>query len=90
MKYLHNMGLDKAENNASLIYIKHICLQALEWLMGNDFQPCMAETTWSLPTSILDQIIDNLKLILLESPPQYNVLPYLTPKGRGIHILDDE
>jgi hypothetical protein len=76
-KYLYCCGLDKAANNASFICIKHIRLQALERLMGSDFQPCMAGRSWSLPTAILDQVTNNLKDILPESPPQYSALPYL-------------
>ena len=74
---LYCCGLDKAANNASFICIKHIRLQALERLMGNDFRPYMAGQTWSLPTGILDQVTNDLKRILPESPPQYSVLPYL-------------
>jgi hypothetical protein len=75
--YLYCSGLDKAANNASFICIKHIRLQAFERLMGSDFQPCMAQSTWSLPTSILDKVTCELLDIFPESPPQYTSLPYL-------------
>jgi hypothetical protein len=77
LQHLYCSGLDKATNNACFICIKHIRLQALERLSGSDFAPCKANLLWSLPSAILDQVLEELKEILPESPPPYQALPYL-------------
>ena len=46
-------------------------------LMGNDFVPCKNGSLWLLPTTILDQISDDIKLILPKFLPQYQTLPSL-------------
>jgi hypothetical protein len=76
-KNLYCAGLDKVANNAYFICIKHIRLQALKRLMGNDFSPCMMHDLWTLPTSILDSVKEQLLILLPECPPIYNALPYL-------------
>jgi hypothetical protein len=55
-KHLFCLGLNKVENNACFLYIRHIRLQALERLMGPDFAPCLGTSTWLLPTKVLDQV----------------------------------
>ena len=70
-------GLDKADNNACFICIKHIRLQALERLMSPDFEACKSNETWCLPTAILDQVSSELTTILPECPPPFQALPYL-------------
>jgi hypothetical protein len=77
LQNLYCSGLDKATNNACFICIKHICLMALERLMGNDFLPCKSGITWSLPSSILDQVSTDLKNILPKFLPTFQALPYL-------------
>ena len=77
LSHLYCSGLDKAANNACFVCIQHIRLQALERLMGQDFLPCMTNSVWDLPTSILDQLVDELNLILPECPVPYQSLPYL-------------
>ena len=77
LSHLFCAGLDKAANNACFLCIRHIRLQALERLMGNDFLPCKGKITWLLPTKILDQVTLDLKLILPECPPCFTALPYL-------------
>jgi hypothetical protein len=64
LKHLYCSGLDKATNNACFTCIKHIRLQALEQLMGNDFVPCKNDHIWLLPTSILNEIKLDLKSLL--------------------------
>jgi hypothetical protein len=77
LKHLYCSGLDKATNNACFTCIKYIRLQALEWLLGNDFAPCKNDHIWLLPTSILGQIKLELKSLLPECPISYEALPYL-------------
>jgi hypothetical protein len=76
-KHLYCAGLDKAANNACFMCIKHIRLQALERLMGTDFSPCKVNGLWTLPTSILDFVKEQLLSLLPECPPIYDALPYL-------------
>jgi hypothetical protein len=76
-KHLYCSGLDKASNNASFICIKHIRLQALERLNGNDFSPCKNSTGWCLPTAVLDHLSTKLTEILPECPQPYQALPYI-------------
>jgi hypothetical protein len=75
--HLYCSGLDKADNNACFIYVKHIRLQALECLTGSDFTPCKDNSLWTLSYTILDQVSEELKQVLPESPPPYQALPYL-------------
>ena len=77
LTHLFCASLDKAANNACFICIKHIWLQALDKLIGNDFLPCKSKTTWLLPTKILDKITCDLKLFLPECPPGFTSLPYI-------------
>ena len=77
LKYMYCSGLDKADNNACFICIKHIRLQALERLMSPDFEACKSNETWCLPTAILDQVSSELRTILPECPPPFQTLPYL-------------
>ena len=72
-------GLDKANNNACFLCIKHIRLQAYQRLMGEDFTPCVSSLsgTWLLPSAVLDSVRDELSIILPESPPVYSELPFL-------------
>ena len=77
LKHLYCSGLDKASNNACFICIRHIRLQALERLSGKDFTPCKSDTTWALPSLILNQVSTDLELILPECPQPFKSLPYL-------------
>ena len=77
MKHLYYSGLDKAANNACFICIKHIRLMALERLMGSDFTPCKIGEFWSLPSTILASLSNDLLDLLPEFPPQFHSLPYL-------------
>lgn len=77
LKHLYYSSLDKATYNACFTTIKHIRLQALKRLMGNDFAPCKNDHIWLLPTSILNQIELDLKSLLPECPISYEALPYL-------------
>jgi hypothetical protein len=77
LQHLFCSRLDKASNNVCFMCIKHIRLQALERLTGHGFTPCKENLIWSLPSQILDQIVQDLKEILPESPPPYQALPYL-------------
>jgi hypothetical protein len=70
-------GLDKANNNASFMYIRHIRLQAYHRLMGNDFTLCMNALIWSLPTNILETIKSDLLVILPECSQLFNALPFI-------------
>lgn len=77
LQHLFCVGLDKASNNACFLCIRHIRLMAVERLNGMDFAPCTRSLIWLLPTAILDQVSNDLKLILPEFPPPYQSLPYL-------------
>jgi hypothetical protein len=77
LQYLYCSGLDKATNNACFVCIKHIRLQALERLSRQDFVPCKENGLWKLPTSVLDQVSEEVERILPKSPPPYQALPYL-------------
>jgi hypothetical protein len=77
LQHLYCSGLDKATNNACFVCIKHIRLQALERLSGQDLAPCEENGLWKLPTSVLDQVSEEVERILPESPPPYQALPYL-------------
>ena len=50
---------------------------ALERLNGLDFVPYKSSLIWLLPTAILDQVSNDLKLILPEFPPPYQSPSYL-------------
>ena len=76
-KHLYCSGLDKATNNTCFLCIRHIRLQALERLSGNDFLSCKTNSMWDLPCNILDKVNHDLLHILPESPPKYQLLPYL-------------
>ena len=77
--YFYVSRLDKANNNAYFLCIKHIRLQAYQRLMGEDFTPWVSSLTGSglLPTAVLDSVRDELLVILPESPPVYTALPFL-------------
>lgn len=77
VSYLYISGVDKACNNACFLCIKHIRLQAYKRLMGDDFSPCMTNERWSLPTAVLDAVLEDLRIILPEIPPPFNSLPFL-------------
>ena len=77
LKNLYCAGLDKAANNACFICIKHIRLQALERLMGQDFSPCKSNDIWELQTSIFNTVKGQLIVLVPECPPIFNALPYL-------------
>ena len=59
------------------IYIKHIRLQDLEYLMQVDFAPCNTPTLLDLLSSILDQVSKGLKGILPKCSPPYQSLSHL-------------
>jgi hypothetical protein len=77
LKHLFCSGLDKATNNAFFICIRHIRLQALERLSGDDFSPCKTGSLWDLPSSILDKVSEDLSNVLPECLPPFQSLPYL-------------
>ena len=79
LSHFYISGLDKANNNACFLCIRHIRLQAFQWLMGEDFTPCMSSNTnlWLLPTSIFDSVKAKLLSLLPESPPVFTALPFL-------------
>lgn len=77
LSHLFVSGLDKANNNACFMCIRHIRLQAYDRLMGEDFSPCRTGKLWALPTSILDEVKTELLQILPEAPPAFNALPFL-------------
>jgi hypothetical protein len=76
-KHLFCSGLDKANNNACFICIRHIRLQALERLSGDDFVPCKTSSTWDLPVSILEKVSCDLSHLLPEYLSPFQALPYL-------------
>ena len=76
-EHLYFTGLDKVVNNACFMYIKHICLQAFQRLMGTDFTRYKDLILWSLSTSILDMTKLQLIKLLPECLPIFNALPYL-------------
>lgn len=77
LKHIFISGLDKATNNASFMCVRHIRLQALQRLSGEDFCPCKNNGIWRLQTSIFDSIRAEILEILPESPIAYNALPFL-------------
>jgi hypothetical protein len=77
LKHMFCSGLDKAANNACFICIRHIRLQALERLSGDDFRPCRQGSSWDFPSYILDKVVHDLSQILPESLPPFQSLPYL-------------
>jgi hypothetical protein len=76
-KHLYCSGLDKTSNNTCFLCIRHIRFQAFERLMCSDFDPYRGDSTWSLPTKILNQVSIDLRNILPECPPPFEKLPYL-------------
>lgn len=77
LSHLYISGLDKANNNACFMCIRHIRLQAYQRLMGEDFFPCKFEGKWELPTIVFDTVKEELVSLLPEIPPQFNALPFL-------------
>lgn len=77
LNHFYISGIDKASNNACFMCIRHIRFQAYQRLMGDDFTPCKYDGRWVLPTAIFDTVKSDLLLLLPESPPQYNSLPFL-------------
>ena len=74
---LYCSGLDKASNNVCFICIKHIRLMALERLSCDDFKPCKDGNTWSLPTHITDQLVQEITEIVPQLQISSISLPYL-------------
>jgi hypothetical protein len=77
LKHLYVAGLDKASNNACLMCICHIRLQAFQRLMGLDFTPCKTKDMWDLPIAVFDNVMHEVTELLPEAPPLFKALPYL-------------
>lgn len=75
--HLFCSGLDKAANNACFICVKHVRLMALERLCGPDFMPCRENTTWDLPSTVLDLTSREIKELIPELQTLQRALPYL-------------
>ena len=50
---------------------------AYERLSSPDFQPCKDDSTWLLPTHMLDKVCEDLSIILPELTVKHKALPYL-------------
>ena len=79
LSHFYISGLDKANNNACFIYIRHIRLQALQRLMGPDFEPCKTSNNslWMLPVAVFDSVWTDLLNLLPEAPLAFIALPFL-------------
>jgi hypothetical protein len=77
LKHFYVSGLDKANNNACFLYIRHIRLQAAQRLMEEDFMPCKTESSWQLLIAVFDSVKTKLATIFLEITPTYQALPFL-------------
>jgi hypothetical protein len=71
------LGLNKANSNACLMCIAHICYQACHKLMGRDFYPYKDHGNWLLPNVAFDNIKSQLLSLLSKAAPLYNVLHFL-------------